>query len=305
VTSFEVREDEAELGVFELRAREKLNVAALLEEARPAFERAETCKLLRQTRARRKLTRGVRELGSRVLAGRDLAGAPDAVRELRADLEAVPDAFSSPEARDLLLSLEALESASVELGRQPPTPGLCSARGLFETALSETSGESQLREVIAELLEPLKRRLNEIANEHALPCADPAWYRDEDGDGYGDKRLMRRAAKQPSGYVANALDCFDRSRDARPGQLKYFTRQRGDGSFDYDCDGKELLGQIMLTGGCKSITRFGIPIRCWAEAGWRIAVPGCGQEGKWLASCEPSTLSCEEAQEQMQQQACR
>lgn len=33
------------------------------------------------------------------------------------------------------------------------------------------------------------------------------------------------------------IDCYDQNANARPGQLTYFTSQRGDGSFDYDCSG--------------------------------------------------------------------
>jgi hypothetical protein len=195
--------------------------------------------------------------------------------------------------------------ASRDLAVTPPTRALCGTRSLFEALLRTSSEASRVGELLTDVAQPLHQRLTELANEHALPCADPAFYRDEDGDGYGDKRSARRAPKQPAGYVANALDCYDRSRDAHPGQQKSFASQRGDGSFDYDCDGRETPASTLVAGACKSITRFGIPIRCWAEAGWRNAVPACGQQGKWFSDCERGTLSCDEAPEQAQQQSCR
>jgi hypothetical protein len=248
---------------------------------------------------------GLRELGLRVLADRELDAVPPSSAVLREAIRKTPNAFTPGEQGDLMKLLEALEGASRELARRPPGRALCATQSLLEAVLGSGAGAHRLRDTITEVAQPLQRRLTDLANEHALPCAEPIWYRDEDGDGFGDQKRALRAAKQPGGYVANSHDCFDRSRDARPGQLKFFSRQRGDGSFDYDCDGKETPHTSALASGCKSISRFGIPIRCWAEAGWRDRVPACGNEARWLASCELSTLSCDEGETEIQQQACR
>lgn len=37
--------------------------------------------------------------------------------------------------------------------------------------------------------------------------------------------------------TSNTLDCYDNNANAKPGQTAYFGTNRGDGSFDYDCDG--------------------------------------------------------------------
>ncbi|AEI63997.1 regulator of chromosome condensation [Corallococcus macrosporus] len=43
------------------------------------------------------------------------------------------------------------------------------------------------------------------------------WYRDADGDGYGNPGLPTQACSKPSGYVANATDCNDTTSSVRPG----------------------------------------------------------------------------------------
>lgn len=65
------------------------------------------------------------------------------------------------------------------------------------------------------------------------------YYRDADGDGYGNPSVTIQscATTPPSGYVANGSDCYDSNADAHPGQGTYFNVTRGDGSFDYNCDG--------------------------------------------------------------------
>jgi len=39
--------------------------------------------------------------------------------------------------------------------------------------------------------------------------------------------------------VTTSTDCYDSNANAKPGQTSFFSANRGDGSFDYDCDGKE------------------------------------------------------------------
>lgn len=304
-TGFEVKQSASDATAVEIRGKDKLNVAALLEDAEPAFERAETCKRLRETRARREVVMALRQLGLRTLSERELDRVPVSAAELRSVIGRSEGAFNDHEQRDLLRCLEGLEGASRDLSAQKPTRALCGARNLLESVLTSGADGNRLHDVLTDVTEPLHRRLTDLANEHALPCAEPVWFRDEDGDGYGDPRVSQRAAKQPAGYVINSLDCFDRNRDAHPGQLKFFLRQRGDGSFDYDCDGAQTPEAVAASGGCKSITRFAIPTRCWPEPGWIKAAPACGFEGRWFSKCELGTLSCDEGEPQSRVQGCR
>lgn len=84
-------------------------------------------------------------------------------------------------------------------------------------------------------------------------------YRDRDGDGFGDEMTMMLACSCPAGWTqrSDLFDCGDREPNAFPGQRMYFADPycpgngvsvvcaRGlegellNGSFDYDCDGRE------------------------------------------------------------------
>ena len=37
----------------------------------------------------------------------------------------------------------------------------------------------------------------------------------------------------------SSTDCYDSNANAKPGQTQYFSAHRGDGSYDYNCDGSE------------------------------------------------------------------
>jgi hypothetical protein len=68
---------------------------------------------------------------------------------------------------------------------------------------------------------------------------------DADGDGYAPSNFTRTwsTASSLAGYVrqytlaTDPFDCYDANANARPGQTSWFTTNRGDGSFDYNCNG--------------------------------------------------------------------
>ncbi|WP_164009376.1 MopE-related protein [Pyxidicoccus trucidator] len=57
------------------------------------------------------------------------------------------------------------------------------------------------------------------------------WYRDVDGDGYGNSNNTREACSRPSGYVSNDGDCNDSSSSTRPGATELCD------SIDNNCNG--------------------------------------------------------------------
>jgi len=65
------------------------------------------------------------------------------------------------------------------------------------------------------------------------------YYLDADGDGHAVNTPSTVCGPAPAHYIVGPVDdCYDANKDVFPGQTKFFTTQRGDGSFDYNCDGK-------------------------------------------------------------------
>ena len=81
------------------------------------------------------------------------------------------------------------------------------------------------------------------------------YYRDQDGDGHASQTAITVCGSAPAGYITGPTDdCYDLNADARPGQTSYFRDDRGDGSFDYNCNGTEekiiAPGSALLLSGC-------------------------------------------------------
>lgn len=73
------------------------------------------------------------------------------------------------------------------------------------------------------------------------PCF-VAMHRDQDHDGFGESAVTMAACDQLDGFVTNGDDCYDLNAKAFPHVDEgWYDVDRGDASFDYDCDGAELL----------------------------------------------------------------
>ena len=129
--------------------------------------------------------------------------------------------------------------------------------------------------------------------QNAVDCID--FFRDNDGDGYGAG--TPECWCEPGGsnalYTASLSgDCQDNRPNVHPGQTSYFQVDRGDGSFDYDCDNVESK-EFNSEGSC-SYWVFWCSL---GDAGWVGNVPNCGASGYFLESssnCNVSGLGCAE-----------
>lgn len=110
-------------------------------------------------------------------------------------------------------------------------------------------------------------------------------------------------------------DCYDFNADANDSQTSYFTSDRGDGSFDYDCDSSQTQERTN-TGSCVNVSDSfcsGCPGACQQQVvGWRtdfapdgcsLGVPACGACGAWWLVNQTGCNICQNWQQQ--DQACR
>ncbi len=84
---------------------------------------------------------------------------------------------------------------------------------------------------------------------------ETSWYRDSDGDGFGDPAVSQEACEVPDGYVADATDCDDEAELVHPNA----TEVCGD-KVDNDCVGGDpceasLVGHwpLLETGGAQAL----------------------------------------------------
>lgn len=122
---------------------------------------------------------------------------------------------------------------------------------------------------------------------NAQGCTD--YFRDIDGDGYGDASVSQCQCS-PSGVFSsiNNTDCYDSTNYGyftHPGQTNYFSTDRGDGSFDYNCDSSESKEHTDLA-------ECDVWDECVSSVGWYDSgIPDCGDVEQWSLSCiEECTL---------------
>lgn len=130
------------------------------------------------------------------------------------------------------------------------------------------------------------------------------YYSDLDSDGWGGAGICACA---PTGAYTALLpgDCYDYNASARPGQSLFFTVNRGDGSFDYNCAGGEEPSDTRTTNFSCDVDYIPIAdiiLDIDYEAGWTSGAPACGQTGDWAADtlvttngfdadCDPTSIT--------------
>ncbi len=155
-----------------------------------------------------------------------------------------------------------------------------------------------------------------LSAEFSSTCQYGYW--DGDGDGYGAGPAVAVCAAgtaMPGGYVSNDTDCYDSNANANPADTAFWGVNRGDGSFDYNCDGLQTsdapsyvstctaepdtvctaYGLSGTTGACQEVSEYSTGALCTGNrqtgsfcrvvaqpggyTGWQGSVPACGATG--------------------------
>ncbi len=106
------------------------------------------------------------------------------------------------------------------------------------------------------------------------------WYRDYDDDGYGSTLSECLCAASDPYTSLNDDDCYDTNGSAYPGVTLYFSTSRGDGSYDYNCNGVEEKKDTAVSSGCGFFGDL-----CGGSEGFSGSAPSCGNNGTWKHNC--------------------
>jgi hypothetical protein len=111
------------------------------------------------------------------------------------------------------------------------------------------------------------------------------FFRDADGDGFGAGTMSVRICGNtpPTGYVTSSSDCCDTDNRVRPSQTTHFPATNMCGSFDYNCDGFQTVGDTTIQ-KCDTVSCSSgwCPRRPDGTPGCGTIVPSCGVAASWL-----------------------
>ena len=130
------------------------------------------------------------------------------------------------------------------------------------------------------------------ASGQCKDCPKSLFYKDNDGDGFGDATESMLACAKPQGYSEYDSDCDDDLKEVYPSQTAYFKDPiSATKSFDYNCD-KTSEPEYPTATVSKCTLKGG---KC-VGGGWLLLVPACGAPGFYMDCVKGSkpTDGCKE-----------
>lgn len=127
------------------------------------------------------------------------------------------------------------------------------------------------------------------------------YYYDYDGDGFGSEAVDGRCmcGAEGSYNAGNDNDCYDYNAAANPGASTYSASSRGDGSFDWNCDGSET--KYYSTAGDSCDFNIDFSDFCEYGEGWSGSVASCGETKTYITGCEGEFFDCNDETTNLQQ----
>lgn len=135
-----------------------------------------------------------------------------------------------------------------------------------------------------------------------LSSGSKCYVYDGDSDGYATS-LTACSSTGGAGYVrknkvSTTADCYDGNINVYPGQTTYYTTNRGDGSYDYNCDSVETKQYTTAPYSCAACTNgSGYASFQNTTSGFQTSTPACGTAGTYYTvtntTCrDPAVANC-------------
>jgi hypothetical protein len=105
------------------------------------------------------------------------------------------------------------------------------------------------------------------------------FFKDNDGDGYGQTGSTTCTPTKPAGYAVDSGDCDDNNAMVHPFQNAYFTTALADGGFDYNCDGVSSLDPTYNCADGLAGCNVCSATACTGGPGYDGGTPACGGSG--------------------------